>query len=157
MILSSILHREFLEDAKTINILWTPTDHMVFKEFIKKCLPNVNFLEFDHTYFGNCTVDIVICNNRISHLEKSLESAKYFHCPVLVVDQEIKPISLNLDNVGTMPIEPVQQIAINKFIADSWGGITDRILHYDPTDKENIEEWQKIIYVLIKSVTRIKE
>lgn len=156
MILSSILHREFLDSTDSPHILWTPTDHVSFKEFIKKCFPNVTLLEFDHTYFGNRPVDIVICNNRISHLDKCIESAKYFHCPILVVDQEIKPISVTIDLKKSLPIEPIVQIAINKPILDSWGGIADRILRYDPLDKENIKEWQTIINNLIKSVVRIK-
>lgn len=157
MILSSILHREFLNSIEEANILWTPTDHAGFKEFIKKCLDGSTLLEFENTYFCNRPVDIIICNNRISHLEKSIESAKYFHCPVLVVDQELRPTSITIDTKKSMPIEPVLQIALNKQILDSWGGVADRILAYDIYNKQNIEEWQKIIYQLIKSVVRIKE
>lgn len=158
MILSSILHREFLQDIKKANILWTPTDNSRFKNFIKKVLPNAMFLEFDHTYFGNVSIDIIICNNRASHLEKSIESAKYFHCPVLVVDQEIKPTSIIVETNKNMPIEPIAQIALSRDIAISWGLSKDhRVLSFNDNDKENIQEWQKIIDSLIKSVVRIKQ
>lgn len=156
MILASILHRELRAINEPINILWTPTDNVLFREFIKKCL-GPNLLEFDNTYLGNYPIDIIICNNRISHLDKCVESAKYFHCPILVVDHEPKPISINIDPKQKIMIEPVLKIAINKQVSDSWGSTCDKIISYDCTKKDSIEQWHSLVLDLIKSIVRIPE
>jgi hypothetical protein len=157
MILSSILHREFLQKQDVINVLWTPTDNIMFKNFIDKCLDKPSFLEFDHTYFGFASIDIIICNSRISHLEKCIESAKYFHSPLLIVDHDHKPRNITIDTKNNIEIEPTLQIAISDLIYDSWGRIHDKIMLYDTTKTESINQWRDLIYDLIKSVVKIKD
>jgi hypothetical protein len=155
MILSSVLHRELLNEDGPINILWTPTDHSLFKTFISSCFSAVNFYEFDQTYFGFVDIDIIICNNRISYLEKCIELAKYIHCPLLVVDHDIKPANITIEN-NTIPISSVEQIALNQKIKSSWNNVQDKILSYDLIKRSSKDEWNHIIYSLIKSVSIIK-
>jgi len=155
MILSSILHREYIIDNDTINILWTPTDNSSFKYFISECFVNVNFYEFDHTYFGFADIDVVICNNRITHLEKCTELAKYLHCPLLIIDHDFRPSNITVDN-NIIPISSVEQISLNKGIQLSWKNTSSKILPYDITQTTSKEAWKDMIYSLIKSVSIIK-
>ena len=155
MILSSILHRESLTDSGTINILWTPTDNSSFKNFISDCFVSVNFYEFDHTYFGFADIDVIVCNNRITHLEKCIELAKYLHCPLLIIDHDFRPSNITIDN-NPIPISSVEQISLNKGIQFSWKNTSNKILSYDITKTTSKEEWKDVIYSLIKSVSIIK-
>lgn len=156
MIISSILHRELLKSGDPIHILWTPTDNTLFRNFIEKCLGNPVFFEFDNTYLGLASIDIIICNSRISHLEKSIESAKYFHCPILIVDHEPKSSNISVSSKD-IPTTAVAKIAINDMIAASWQDKYDKVLQYEPATQENIREWNTVINDLIRSIVKVKE
>lgn len=135
MTVSSIIHKEISED---INILWTHCDNVIFKNFLQKTL-KLNLIEFDDTYFGDNDIDIVLCNNRIMYLEKCIESAKFFHCPLMIVDHDNKTSNI-MDNI-TFDISPILQIAVSENIYQSWNKIADIVLPYRSDDKQLINKW----------------
>lgn len=135
MTISSIIHKELSEE---INILWTNCDSTIFKNFLQKTL-KCNLVEFDYTYFGGYDVDMVLCNNRIMHLDKCIESAIFFHCPLIIVDHDIKP-SINMEN-KSFNFDPVLQIAISDDIYHSWNKIADMVLPYRSGDTQLVNKW----------------
>lgn len=137
MTISSIIHKEISEE---INILWTHCDNSIFKNFLQKTL-NFNIVEFDDTYFGGANIDIVLCNNRMMYLDKCIESAKFFHCPLMIVDHDIKP-KINIEN-EKFDISPVLQIASSNEIYHSWNKIANIVLSYNSSNQDLQKEWLK--------------
>jgi hypothetical protein len=135
MTISSIIHKEL---SKEINILWTNCDSIMFKNFLQKTL-KCNLVDFDYTYFGGYNIDIVLCNNRLMYLDKCIESAIFFHCPLIIVDHDVKP-SMNIENKN-FNFSPVLQIATSEEIYKSWNKIADMVLPYRSNDKSLTDKW----------------
>jgi hypothetical protein len=135
MTVSSIIHKEISND---INILWTHCDNTIFKNFLQKTI-GCNIIEFDDTYFGSYDIDIVLCNNRVMYLNKCVESAKFFHCPLLIVDHDYRP-SVSIENLK-LNIRPVLQIAVSDEIYLSWDKIADTVLPFRSNDEILKQAW----------------
>jgi len=155
--ISSILEREFLTLDSTINIAWTPCEDSLFERFIKEACHPCNIISLTETYYGINEIAVIFCNNRLTHLDKSMELAKFFSCPLIIVDHNIKSemISNNLDI--SMPIQPVYQIALSKEISMSWNKIHDNVLVYNILNQHSKDVWKNLIFQLSKSNMVVKD
>jgi hypothetical protein len=154
--ISNIITKEFHNINSLTNILWTPVESVYFTEFIKRSCDPCSLIDFDKTYYGINDVSIVVCNNRIIYLEKCIDLAKFFHCPLLIIDHDIKSNLISENFVVDIPFDPVFQIALSKDIHFSWGKTHNLILNTGDTT-ENIEKWKNLFFQLIKSRFVIKE
>jgi hypothetical protein len=72
-----------------------------FDFFLRKfVIGDGNLLSFEDSLFGHLSLDLIICNNKITQLEKCMDLAYFFHCPVLVIDHETKPSFLSQDIIS---------------------------------------------------------
>lgn len=150
-----IVSREVMQDR--LNILWTHCDNMLFREFIKKLDDNCNLLEFDQTYFGSSDIDIVICNNRITHLNKCIEASRYFHCGLLIIDHFPKPTEIQKDKTYVFDTNPVVCVAMSENIASSWGNKHDKIMTCSLGNDESVKSWKELLYQLKHCIFTMKE
>jgi len=155
--ISNIINKEFYGIDKQINILWTQCESLYFEEFIKTIFHPCSLIDFDKTYYGIKDVSIVFCNNRLTHLEKCTDLAKFFHCPLVIIDHNIKSNLINDSFKPNFDFEPVYQIAISKDIDFSWRGIHDITLGYDTKNNDIINKWKTILFQLIKKHFLIKD
>jgi hypothetical protein len=151
--ISSLINKEFININSPINIASSKIDNKYFDQYLKKVFPSSIVYSFENTYYGNMEPSIIICNNRISHLDKSVELAKYFHCPLLIIDHELKSELITNKIVNNFMISPVIQIALSKNIHLSWNKIHNYILWLDDN---SIAQWRNIIYNLCKQTFTIK-
>lgn len=155
--ISSILQREFLTISSTINIGWTPCDDHMFEYFIKDSCKPCNIISLAETYYGMNDVSLIVCNNRLTHLDKSIELSKFFFCPLLIVDHTTKSdmITNKVDN--DIPIDPIYQVAVSKEIFLSWNKIQNSILEFDIHNTQSKNVWKNLIFQLCKSNMVIKD
>ena len=155
--ISSIIEREFLTPESTFNIAWTPCENMLFETFIKTACKPCNLITLTETYYGMNEISIVFCNNRLTHLDKSIELARFFSCPIIVVDHEIKShmISNNIDS--NIYIEPFYQIATTKEIHMSWNKIHNSVLEYNANSEQSKNIWKNLVFQLSKSNMVVKD
>lgn len=130
MSISSIIHKELIDSKKFINVLWTNSDNKIIENYIRHNNTNINLIEFDDTFYGLYDIDIVVCNNRVSSLDKCLELCLFFHCPLIIIDHIEKPYFVN-DLNSTYLFEPIYQIAISNNISNSWDRIHNKIIPYN--------------------------
>lgn len=155
--ISNIINKEFYSISEQTNILWTQCETSYFKEFINTILSPCSLIDYDKTYYGISDISIVFCNNRLTHLEKCVDLAKFFHCPLVIVDHSLKSNLINENFKPSFDFEPVYQIAVSKDIDFSWRGIHNLTLGYDLNNNETINKWRTIIFQLIKKHFIIKE
>lgn len=155
--ISSILQREFLTTNSTINIAWTPCDNIFFETFIKEACKPCNIITLTETYYGMNDVSVVICNNRLSHLDKSIELAKFLFCPLIIVDHFNKSDIITNKIDTDIPIEPIYQIATSKEIFFSWNKIQNSVMEYDINNNQAKNIWKNLIFQLCKSNMVIKD
>lgn len=155
--ISSVLQREFLTIDSTTNIAWTPCDNIIFDTFIKEACRPCNIISLTETYYGMNDISIVICNNRLTHLDKSIELAKFFCCPLVIVDHINKSNMITNKIENNIPIEPVYQIATSKEIFLSWNKIQNTILDYDIHNQKIKNIWQNLLFQLSKSNLVVKD
>lgn len=155
--ISSILERELLTVDSTINIAWTPCEDGLFEKFIKETCKPCNIISLTETYYGMNDISIIFCNNRLTHLDKSIELAKFFLCPIIIVDHAAKSelITNNVDM--NILIKPIYQIAISTDISLSWNRIHDNVLQYSLSNQELKNKWKNLIFHLCKSHTVVKD
>lgn len=155
--ISSILQREFLTVNSTINIAWTPCDNILFESFIKDTCKPCNIVSLAETYYGMNDISIIICNNRLTHLDRAIDLCKFFFCPLIIVDHSYKSdmITNKIDN--DIPIEPIYQIATSKDIFLSWNKIQNAIMEYDINNTQSKNVWKNLIYQLCKSNLVVKD
>lgn len=155
--ISSILQREFITPDSVLNIAWTPCEDIIFERFIKEACHPCNIISLTETYYGMNDISIIICNNRLTHLDKSIELAKFFSCPLLILDHSLKSemISNNID--CSIPIEPAYQVALSKEINLSWNKIHNTVLVYNIHNKHSKEVWKNLIFQLSKSNMVVKD
>lgn len=148
MITSAIINRVFATIDSKKSIVWTPCENSTFENFIRQAASPCSILDFDNTYFGFNNIDLIVCNNRISYLEKCIDLAYFLHCSVLIVDHDLKPpiISNNIEH--EFNISPVYQIALNEDIHKSWSRIHNIVLDYNINNPSNIESWRNLIFQL---------
>lgn len=154
--ISSIINKQFSDYDSCLNVLWTPCDYQIFKTFIKESCQPCNLLDFDSTYYGFNDISVILCNNRITHLDKCLELAYFLHCPLLVVDHDKKPSAISNKTENIFSIYPVHQIAINTTVYLSWDKIHDSIQTYDIQDPKTKTSWKNLIFQISKIPMIIK-
>jgi hypothetical protein len=145
--ISSIINKETLTFYKQMNILFSRTEDKKLIDYIKKIDQNINIDNFENTLFGFSEPNLLICNNRILDLEKSINLCKFFHIPMLIVDTEIKPqiVSNKIDNL--FGFYPVIQIAASNEVYYSWNKCHDFIIPLDAAAKDS---WKNLMYSVCK-------
>lgn len=143
----SIIKREFASINSSINIVWTRCDDNRFYRFIEKVCSPCNIIDFDNTYFGLYDPSIVICNNRLTNLDKCITMCKFYHCPLIIIDHETKPAVVSNKVDKLFDIHPVIQIALSNDIHLSWNRVHDYILEYERNTEKT---WKNLIYNLYK-------
>lgn len=155
--ISSIIQREFMGVTSITNIAWTPCEDSLFKKFIKKSCSPCNILELEETYYGLNDISIVICNNRVTHIDKAIALAKFLLCPLLIIDHSPRSNIITKEANMDIPISPVYQIAISKNIHSSWNKIQNTVMEYDINKPEYIKIWKNLIFQLCKSNMVVKD
>lgn len=155
--ISSILQREFLTVSSTINMVWTPCENLLFERFIKSACNPCNLVALSETYYGMNDISIVVCNNRLTHLDQSISLAKFFYCPLIIIDHSIKSDIISNKISVDLPIEPFYQIALSKEIYISWNKIQNSVLEYDINNEQTKSIWKNLIFQLCKSNMVIKD
>lgn len=148
--ITGILSREFINENSKLNILWTPSENMVFEHTFKKL--NHNLVGFDHLYFAKDSPHLIICNNKILFYEKCKYISIQFHIPVLLIDHSLKPKELSGEEVNpyTYDFPSSYNIAMNEKIAQSWSIKYNRVLEKSDTTNTNL--WRDIIFQTSKMV-----
>ena len=148
--ITGILSRELITENSLLNILWTPSENMIFEQTVRKL--KYNLVGFDHLYFGKDAPHLIICNNKILFYEKCKNISIQFHIPVLLIDHSGKPKELSNDdvNVYTYDFPSAYKIAANEKIAQSWSIQYNKIL--EKGDISNTNLWRNIIFQTSKMV-----
>jgi hypothetical protein len=156
--ISSVIDKEFIENSSSnISILISDDNDRVFKNFIIKTCDPCSIITFGTTYYGNETPNLIICNNRISDLNKCNDLALFFHCGLLIVDNQDKPDIINNKISSIFIFNPVYQIATSQRIYLSWNKIQNKVLSYDMYNANSISIWRNLIYNLIKQPFMLTE
>ena len=150
---TGILSREFINYDSSINIVWTPTDNVIFERAIKKL--NHNLIGFDSLYFAIDTPHLIICNNKILFYEQCKNISIQFHVPVLLIDHSIKPKELNDDENNSIKYElpSSYKVAINEDVAKSWKTSYNKVIE-KKQDISDSKLWRKLIFQTSKMVFR---
>jgi len=157
MLISSIIKRCHNTSNSPLNIIMGPVEQKQFDFFIREILPqNSQVFTFEDTLYGNTDIDIIICNNKILHLEKCGTLSYYFHCPVLVIDHDKKPQFIEKEIIDQSS-NSIYTIAINNDISRSWGGNYNLVLGYNIKDNNSIDHWRNMLYQISKIPYNIKE
>lgn len=91
MIISSVIKRYLNTYDSPLNVVMSQCDNRKFYDFLMKTLSQgSNIISLEDTLFGNVIPDIIICNNKINHLEKCGNLSYFFHCPILIIDHDTK-------------------------------------------------------------------
>lgn len=155
--ISSIIKKQFIDIKSPISIIWTKTDSSIFYEFINEACRPCDILNFDSTYYGNNEPSIVICNNRLTNLEKCISLSKFYHCPLLIIDHELKS-NIVMNNFDTkFDISPVYQVAVSNSIYLSWNKIQNIVIPYNGNDDMLKNKWKNLIFSLIKENFKVLE
>jgi hypothetical protein len=151
--ISGILTRELVGPKDNINILWTPSDNMIFDRTIQKL--GHNLIGFDHLYFGKDCPSVIICNNKVLYYEKCKNISIQFHVPVLLIDHNLRPKELSDEETASHKYElpAAYTIAISEKIAKSWGSSYNKILN-NKADLSDQDMWQRMIFQTCKMVFR---
>lgn len=155
--ISSILQRELIEINSVLNIVWTPCEYAQFHDFITSACSPCNIINLDDTYHGMNDVSIIICNNRLTHLDKAVELSKFFLSPLLIIDHDTKPSIVNNELGLDIPISPAYHIATSKNIYSSWNNIQNTVLEYNTNNDQSKNIWKNLIFQLCKSLVVIKD
>lgn len=149
--ITGILARENITENDSINILWTPSDSMIFERAIQKTKHNL--IGFDHLYFGKDCPHVIICNNKVLYYEKCKNISIQFHIPVLLIDHSLRPRDMSEDDslAHKYDFPSGYKIALNDKIAKSWNTSYNKILE-DKDDISNVEMWKRVIFQTCKMV-----
>lgn len=145
--ISSIINKEMLTFNKEMNILFSRTEDKMLIDYIKKLNESINIQSFDYTFFGFSEPNLVVCNNRIIDLEKSIDLSKFFHIPLLIIDTDIKPQIVNNKIDDFFDFYPVIQVALSNEIYYSWNKIHNFVM---PPNTESKDSWKNLIYSICK-------
>lgn len=155
--ISSILQREFSDTKSVLNIVWTPCEDIMFQKFIMSACAPCNIINLDDTYYGMNDISIILCNNRIMHMDKAIELSKFLFSPLLIIDHDIKSNIINNEIDTDLEIDPVYNVALSKEIYLSWNKIQNIVLQYEPNNQQNKNVWRNLIFQLSKSLVVIKD
>lgn len=156
MLISSIIKRLTNTIDTPLNVVMTTSENRSFDFFIKNLvLKDSTVLSLQDSLFGNLELDLILCNNRITHLEKCVDLSYYFHCPILVVDHDPKPSIIE----SAIPFQSasIYSIAIDDKIYKSWNGIQNVVLSFNAKDNNNINQWKNLLYQITKIPFSLKE
>lgn len=157
MLISSIIKRYHNTYESPLNIIMSVAENRAFDLFIKEALPeNSQIYDFKDTLFGNAEIDLILCNNKILHLEKCGSLSYFFHCPILIIDHDIKPKFIE-KNIIEYQSNSIYSVALNSTISKSWDSVHNLILDYNFKDKNNLEQWRNLLYQISKIPFSIKE
>lgn len=151
--ISTLIERELSTIDSPMNIAFSKVDDSAVVKYFQQILNNSKLINFNDTYYGNLDPQMVICNDRISHLDTSIDICKYFHCPLLIIDHNIKSNLITNKIENLYDIKPVVQIALSDNIYLSWNKIHDYVI---PISDSTIKKWHNIIYNLSKQTFHIK-
>jgi hypothetical protein len=125
-------------------------DDRKFEYFLKHALPEgSNLLTLEDSLFGNTFPDIIVCNNKINHLEKCGNLSYFFHCPILIVDHDTKPSFIDKDIIEYQS-NSIYSVAINHNVYNSWGQKHNLVMHFDLKNPNNIDQWRNLLYQITK-------
>lgn len=157
MIISSIIKRYANTYESPLNIISSPCDNKGFNLFLSHIVPkNSNILDLDDTIFGNVIPDLILCNNKINYLDKCGHLSFFFHCPMLIIDHDIKPSFIDKDIIDSQS-NSVYSLAINNQIYSSWGKTHNLVLGFDIRDNNNIKQWRNLFYQISKLTFDLKQ
>lgn len=145
MLIHNLILKELYKSKDKLNILYSHTDNRMFIQFFEKIIGDGHLSSFDDSIFAHTSVDLIICNNKIDALEKSVQLSHYFHCPLLIIDHHIKPEYIQASKI-LIPKITYLQIAVNLKIAHSWG--IDQyhdVIDIDITNQSCVNKWNTII------------
>jgi hypothetical protein len=145
--ISSIINREILTFDKKTRILFSRVEDSRVIKYFRLYFGIEKEINLESTIYGNNEPDILICNNRILDLEKSINISKFFHIPMIILDLETKPdmISNKIDNI--FDFSPVIQVAISDEVYYSWNKIQDFVI---PLSESFVDQWRNLMYSMCK-------
>lgn len=149
--IGGILSRELIINNDQMNIIWTPSDSIIFERMIQKL--NHNLINFDHLYFGSNSPNIIICNNKILYYEQCKNISIQFHIPIFMIDHNLKPKELSEDKsiMAKYDLPSGYTVAMSEAIADSWGIKYNKILQ-TKEEVSDVEMWQRLVFQTCKMV-----
>lgn len=119
MLIANTILRKTRTNKEEINVCYSHTDNISLIKILTKILGKSSVIKSEDSIYSHKCIDIVICNNKIENLDKSISLAFYFHCPLLIIDHAPKQNALH--NFFTPPNITYFQAALSKPIANSWG------------------------------------
>lgn len=150
MIISSIMKRYSNTYESPINIVATHCDSKKFEYFLINILnPGSNILSLEDTMFGHVAPDIIICNDKINYLDKCGHLSYFLHCPILIIDHNLKPSFIDKDIIEYQS-NSIYSVATNHAIYNSWGQQHNLVLDYILEDNHNIQQWRNLLYQITK-------
>lgn len=157
MIIKSIIKRYSNKFDSPLNIVSTHCDNRKFQSFLEALVhKNSHIVSLEDSLYGNCTIDMIICHNKINYLDKCGRLAYFFHCPILVIDHDVKPKFIEKDIVDFQS-SSIYNVAINHTVYNSWGSTHDLVLNFDINNSQNIETWKNLLYQITKIPFNLKE
>lgn len=150
MIISAIIKRYSNTQDSPLNVISTHCENKHFEYFLNHILPDgSNILDLEDSLFGSNIPDIIICNNKINHLEKCGNLSYFFHCPILIIDHEPKPGFIE-KNIIANQSNCVYSLALNNNIYNSWGKSHNLVLGFDLSNNSNVLQWKNLLYQISK-------
>lgn len=157
MLISSVIKRYTNSYETPLNIIMGTCENKSFEFFIKKYVVDQGtILSFEDSLFGHLSLDLIVCHNKITQLEKSMDLAYFFHCPVLIIDHDVKP-SFIKDDIISFQSNSIYSLALNNDIYNSWGKTHNLVLNFNAKDIDNIERWKNLLYQITKIPFNMKE
>lgn len=150
MIISSIIKRYSNTFESPLNVIMSHCDNRNFEYFLAQTLPKTsNLLTLEDSLFGNTFPDLIVCNNKINHLEKCGNLSYFFHCPILIIDHDVKPSFIDKDVIEYQS-SSIYSVAINQNVYNSWGQKHNLIMNFDLKNNNSIEQWRNLLYQITK-------
>lgn len=119
MLIANTIQKKTRKNKNEINISYSYTENTQLIRLLTKILGKDSVIKAEDSIFNHKCIDIVICNNKIENLDKSISLAYYFHSPLLILDHTPKKTAIH--NLFSPPGITYFQAAISKDVAESWG------------------------------------
>lgn len=148
--IQNIINKEFLLQDTRVNILYLSINKdNEFQTFLEHLFPISSFINFDETFYGINTPNIVITQDLADEtLIKCVEICKYFHIPLLIIfdkADDYKDLGIDID------FQPSPIISLsstnNKILLKKYHAI----MKFDIYNKKNIDLWRSYILELCSS------
>lgn len=141
--ISSLLSRELLYNYYfPLNIAYIPSTNNFYEKFMSK-LGHFLFT-YDSLYMGVSTPDLCITNNKLTHIDSTINICQYHQINLIIIDHEIKSEIVNTEKILNKykNIPNVTYVAANEQIKESWDKIHSLVLNTNTT----IEQWNELLY-----------